>query len=165
MGRRKQHGHASGVMSKTYRTWAGMKARCQNPNEPGFRKYGARGITVCNRWLKFENFLVDMGVKPHGLSIDRINNSGDYGPTNCRWATIKEQNRNKSGLHVITFDGKTQLLQDWADSLGIKPHALIERLRNWPIDQALTQPKRPGLHLAFRDRQPRQAICARMEKP
>lgn len=79
-----------------YRTWDGMKQRCLNPNSKGYENYGGRGIKVCDRWLIFENFIADMGNKPTKFhSIDRIDNYGDYEPSNCRWATLTVQNSNK----------------------------------------------------------------------
>src|SRR5580765_3067669 len=94
-----RHGHnARGKRSPTYRAWAHMLERCRNPNSPDFPDYGGRGITVCERWVTFENFLSDMGVRPDGMSIDRINNDvlvDGYSKNNCRWATPLEQSRNR----------------------------------------------------------------------
>ena len=86
------HGQSN---TNTYRIWQGMIYRCSNPNLRIYKYYGGRGITVCERWHEFENFLQDMGERPKGLSIDRINNDGNYEPGNCRWATTSEQASNQ----------------------------------------------------------------------
>jgi hypothetical protein len=83
-----------------HRIWKGMKKRCRNKNDKGYPHYGGRGITVCERWNKFDAFLADMGLPEDGLSIDRINNDGDYTPTNCRWATKATQSRNKRSTKI-----------------------------------------------------------------
>lgn len=90
-----KHGHSVGGSTLTYSTWCSMLQRCRNENAPGYENYGGRGITVCVRWQRFENFLADMGEKPYGLSLDRVDNSRGYGPSNCRWATRKEQANNR----------------------------------------------------------------------
>lgn len=85
-----------------YRAWVHMRQRCNNPNNPGYLDYGGRGIRVCDRWNKFENFLTDMGERPEDRSLDRINNDGNYEPSNCRWATRKTQNNNKRLIYTIS---------------------------------------------------------------
>ena|SRR5690348_8244990 len=90
-----RHGHQRrGMETPTHFSWRAMMARCSNPRFHQFKDYGGRGILVCERWKQFENFLADMGERPHGLTLDRINNDGNYEPENCRWATRKQQNSN-----------------------------------------------------------------------
>jgi hypothetical protein len=104
-----QHGHAGVVffgMSKTYRAWNSMIQRC-NPSYKQAKDYFGRGITVCERWKKsFEAFLSDMGVKPSGLTLDRINDNGNYEPKNCRWATRKQQSENRRNCVMVEWEGK-----------------------------------------------------------
>lgn len=97
---RKTHGHSranSGAPSETYVSWTRMKDRCMNEKHESYHRYGGRSIRICERWLdSFENFLLDMGERPVGMSLDRINNEGNYEPGNCRWATPKQQAMNRS---------------------------------------------------------------------
>jgi len=132
------------IKNKTpeYFAWMGMKNRCLNPKAQGFRYWGGRGIKICDRWMVYENFLEDMGPRPTPKhSLDRINNNGDYEPSNCRWATIDEQNRNKRTNIWMTFRGKTMLPIDWSKELGICIETLEGRLRRgWSHEKTLSTP-------------------------
>jgi len=138
----KTHGHRSGSKpSKTYKTWEGMKYRCNNPKFIGHKNYYDKGITFCKRWLKFENFLKDMGIRPEGKTLDRIDGKRGYSKSNCRWATPTEQLRNTSANNLITYKEKTQCLASWVDELKINRGTLRRRLRNWKdIEKSFTAP-------------------------
>ena len=110
-----KHGHRrTKKVTATYISWANMLNRCSSPNSPEFHRYGGRGITVCERWNDFRNFLEDMGIRPEGLTIDRIDNDRGYEPENCRWVTHKENNRNGIGTKLTIKKVKRikQLLRD-----------------------------------------------------
>jgi hypothetical protein len=113
----------------THNTWVGMKQRCLYPKHDEYARYGGRGIQVCERWMTYENFLADMGEKPEGMTIERENSDGNYEPANCRWATMKEQNRNRSSNINVEIDGRTQCVKDWCDELGIHPDRIYARIR------------------------------------
>ncbi|MGY8988455.1 MAG: hypothetical protein ACKVG7_07840, partial [Flavobacteriales bacterium] len=108
--------------------------------------YGGRGISVCDRWRdSFENFLADMGERPSNEhSIDRKDNDGNYEPDNCRWATKKEQGRNRRSNRILTFNNKTQTLIEWSEELGISSAVIRQRIKasGWSIEEALTTPAR-----------------------
>jgi hypothetical protein len=118
-----------------------MKDRCYNKNNKYYKDYGGRGIKVCDRWLDkergFENFLEDMGVRPIGKSINKINNNGNYEPNNCNWATRKEQSNNTRQNRVFSYNGVTQTIAQWARHLGVPHNTLSYRLDNWSIERAL----------------------------
>lgn len=139
-----KHGHTKNrKWSKIYIVWMSMIHRCNNPNHKHYSNYGDRGITVCKRWKKFENFLEDMGKPPKGLQIDRIDNSKGYDKSNCHWVTAKQNCRNRRDNRLITHDGKTQCVAAWAEETGIHTATLSNRLKcGWSIEKALTTPIR-----------------------
>lgn len=124
--------------------WYSMIRRCTNPKDKAWPGYGGRGITVCIRWTGkegFENFVVDMGPRPsRRYELDRYpNNDGNYEPDNCRWATKSQQNSNRRNNRRLTFDGRTQLLEQWACELNIPRETIASRLRSgWSIERALS---------------------------
>jgi hypothetical protein len=135
----RKHGHAVGRKTATYNVWKGMRKRCSNPNDHKFKDYGGRGIRVCKRWEKFENFLADMGEKPKGKSIDRVNNNGNYEPENCRWATPTEQARNSRKVRILDYKGTALSLAEWAEKLGLCPKLTSQRIvrDGWSTERAL----------------------------
>ncbi|CAB5212895.1 hypothetical protein UFOVP191_57 [uncultured Caudovirales phage] len=145
-----KHGYASGGKNTAeYNTWHNMISRCHNPKCKEYPYYGGRGITVCDRWLSIENFLADMGMKPSQThSLDRINNDGNYEPSNCRWATKKEQSRNKRSNRFIDHAGQSLTVSAWAEQQKIHYNTLHNRLKNgWPIEEALGFKRRSSLPL------------------
>lgn len=127
--------------TRIYQIWAGMINRCLNPNSKSYRDYGGRGITVCDRWQSFDNFLVDMGEPAPTLSIERRDNNGNYCPANCFWATSKEQCNNKRGNHLITYNGETGTMKQMAAKHGINYSTLRSRINrsHWAPERALAE--------------------------
>jgi len=143
------HGHAKpGAHSVTYNAWVRMRSRCYCATNNDYHHYGGRGIVVCKRWrISFENFLADMGERPQGLSLERMNNSGNYTPTNCKWATQTEQVHNRRpnhNAHMLTCYGETKCVAAWVrDSrvaaLNLSDVTLLARLRRgWSSKKTLT---------------------------
>lgn len=128
--------------TKIYKVWCGMRSRCYNLNEPAYINYGGRGIKVCERWNKFENFYEDMGEIPQNLTLDRINNNGDYELSNCKWSTKLEQSKNRRSNINITYNGKTQCLKDWAKELNFSYCTIYRRIQkyHWNVLKAFTIP-------------------------
>lgn len=137
----KTHGH-SRTGNPSYYAWLALRARCSNKKHASYPDYGGRGITVCERWRKFENFYIDMGPRPSRLhSIDRIDNDGPYAPTNCRWATHVEQNDNRRSTVFFELNGVRLSAREWAVRLGIRRRSLIMRRdMGWSDEKALTTP-------------------------
>ena len=133
------HGHARGYKtSPTYRTWTGMKVRC---NDLLNEDYGAKGITYDPRWEKFDNFLADMGERPDGMTLDRIDGDGNYCKENCRWADKLTQDNNRSSCRWLELNGERHSLTAWSRKLGISRDTLKARIRyGWSDERVLTEP-------------------------
>ena len=131
-----------GKHTPTYICWGHISQRCINPKMKDFHKYGGRGITVCERWQKFENFLADMGERPGPeYSIDRIDNNGNYEPGNCRWATKMEQAKNTRQNRWLEYGGVRLHFADWARRLHINQSSLHRRIKAWGVERALAAPR------------------------
>lgn len=112
----------------TWKVWQAMKSRCFYRKNIDYWNYGGRGIMVCKRWMTFENFYADMGERPCGQTIDRINNNGNYEPGNCRWATIKQQTNNRRNNRFLTHEGQTMTITQWAGIINLHSSSLRKRL-------------------------------------
>lgn len=157
------HGHGMrGTL--IYGVWNSMKNRCSNPKVKSYPSYGGRGIKVCDRWQKFENFFADMGDRPSpSHSLERRDNNGDYSPENCQWAIHSVQAKNKRNNRFITANGESLHLAEWARRLGCNPAAILARLAaGMPESEAVTKtiPDRPNSRLA-----PAEAIAIRATYP
>ena len=132
-----------------YSSWCAMKHRCNNQGSTYYERYGGRGITYDPSWEDFAVFLTDMGKKPNPkMELERIDNNKNYCKENCRWATRKEQTRNRGGkraTRLYTFEGKTMCIADWAKEVGISPQSMQKRLNNgWPLDKAFSKERHDG---------------------
>lgn len=128
---------------RLYGVWTNMKQRCYDSANKSYEYYGGKGIKVCERWRNsFEDFLADMGERPKGYTLDRIDGTGDYKPLNCRWASRKQQANNKSNNRKLTLDGQRHTLAVWAEKTGIKQSTLTMRLNayGWSVRDTLTIP-------------------------
>lgn len=138
------HGNSKpGKRTGAYISWIGMRARCLNPNDDHYDGYGARGITVCDRWRdSFENFLLDMGDRPPIKTLDRIDVNGNYEPSNCRWATPREQANNKRNSAHLTIGGVTKTILEWENESPIENSSIRKRLeKGWTAHDAVFTPR------------------------
>jgi hypothetical protein len=138
----------SAAEKRIYIIWCHIRRRCGNPRDPAYNRYGGRGIYVCERWQKFVAFRDDMGPRPPGTSLDRIDNDGPYAPWNCRWATRQQQGSNKRNNIRVEWAGEVVSLHEACRRVGFDYHAVHKRVtrRNWPMDKALTIPVGTGKH-------------------
>jgi len=132
---------------RMYNTWAQIKQRCTNPNNPQYKYYGGRGVTMCERWMNsFADFYADVGARPEGMTLDRIDNNKGYELTNVRWATKSEQARNRRCVVEVEHNGKRMFLHEWADYLEV-PHDILKK--RWQLGERppkLLEPLRSRKH-------------------
>lgn len=138
------HNYMHGIFAKgegayTYRSWRAMRVRCYDSSHENFKYYGGRGICVCDRWHVFVNFYEDMGARPKDTTLDRINPDGNYEPSNCRWATSKEQALNRRSTTLIEFNGENVVLSDLASRYGIPQTTIYRRYKQGIRDDALVE--------------------------
>ena len=135
------------VGTRLYRIWNGMKARCYTPGTEAYKKYGAKGITVCDEWRNdfrvFYDWALNNGYSDE-LQIDRIDFRGNYEPSNCRWVNLKQQANNKSNVNFLTYNGETKTISEWSEITHISPLNIWQRIKklNWTVEKALTTPER-----------------------
>ncbi len=139
---RKHGGRDNRKKTKEYSAWGAMRNRCNNPQAKEYLQYGGRGITVCDAWTNFETFLVDVGFAPTKQhTIDRINVNGNYEPINVKWATIKEQARNRRNNRFLTVGNETKCITEWATIYHINHKTIADRIkRGWSEYDAVTKP-------------------------
>lgn len=121
--------HPDNPQYSTYMIWLGMRRRCNNPNEPIYKYYGGRGITIDPSWNDFETFLNDMGYRPEGLELDRIDNDKGYSASNCRWVSRTENIKNRNNSIWFTIDGETKILSEWIREYGYNPSTAYKRYK------------------------------------
>lgn len=144
---RATHGRSNsritGYADKTYGIWQAFRDRCKNTNRKDYKYYGGKGITYDPAWDKFEQFVLDMGDCPEGMTLDRVNNALGYSKDNCRWATRKTQSHNSSRVRIIKLNEESKPLQEWLQIYSIGRYTFYNRLKlGWTVEAALTTPKR-----------------------
>lgn len=140
--KRRENGFRHGMAdSRLYRVWLSMRQRCENPKDAAYHNYGGRGIYVCERWKEFKAFFADMGMRPDGYQLDRIDNNGPYSPDNCRWVSSRANKHNKRTNRMVEWKGETLPLTVWAERLDLHPRTLFNRIdRGWTLERAMTSP-------------------------
>ena len=135
----KRHGKAK---TPIHNIWILMRRRCEKRSDQAFPNYGGRGIRVCERWQKFENFYADMGDPPPGMWLDRIENDGNYEPGNCQWSSPKEQQRNRTNNRRLKLNKRELTVAEWSEMLGIPSRTIRRRIDvlGWSVRNALTTP-------------------------
>lgn len=124
---------------REYSSWQTMKNRCSNHNDPKYKNHGGKGITVCDKWIQsFMWFFIEMGDRPENKTLDRIDNSLGYYRDNCKWSTMKEQNNNKDNNVILTYNGESLTVSQWAEKLNISKYRIYWRIgHNWSVDRIL----------------------------
>lgn len=149
-----QHNYRHGMThTKVHDVWRSMLQRCNDPKHKAYHNYGGRGIKVCERWLEFENFYADMG-EPNGLTLDRIDNAGNYEPGNCRWISYLEQGRNKRTNKIVQINGESGCISYFAEKYGINKTVLARRLRNGEPFEMLIRRTEKRISFIQRTRKP-----------
>ena len=118
----------------TYNSWKAMRARCLNPLHAAYHNYGGRGVSICDRWESYDNFVFDMGFAPAKCSLDRIDNAKGYFAANCKWSTVKEQLNNQRRNVRLTLNGRTQTAAQWAEELGLHAGTILKRIQKYGCD-------------------------------
>lgn len=132
----KTHGQ---YRSSEYGSWESMRGRCLNENATGFGRYGERFVCIYTPWLRFENFIADMGAKPPGTTLERKDNDGDYAPWNCKWATYREQARNRKNNHTLTYLGRKMTVTEVSEISGVPMTTLLRRLASGESPESATE--------------------------
>lgn len=130
----------------TWSSWVKLRRRCYCPDDADYKRYGARGISICPEWSEYLNFLNDMGLRPLGTSLDRIDNNGDYEKSNCRWATKQEQARNRRSSRLLVIDGVEKTLAEWSEISGVPSSTIRMRInyRGGKVDKSILAPVAKG---------------------
>lgn len=133
-----KHGITTGGKPRTFIIWNGMKARCNNPKSTSYKSYGGRGIKICDEWMAFENFhnWAIINGYSDGLTIDRIDNNGNYEPCNCRWISATENKKNQRKTRYITIEGETKSISEWCKSLHLSKSTFYKNLNNGEYNNA-----------------------------